>query len=606
MSSNDAFTFESFSQCVVAAIKIFSFEIKTSVAGNLYQTNTLYSVCLNIIVTLGGITLISSILGFFKMKLFNFFKVKWYISKGSDIVVGYTELGLGYAKRNPHSVLLVDPTIHKLSKEEKKLLFSTNIPFMSAQIASKKFNHFKNKNGVVNILYFDDARFLNKVYETIDTLKVAKNNKLTFHILCEPKSVEFIGDSLNYHCSKNEHVTAYPIDKYELIARDFAMNFNISGLLPRDFIDNGFIKNDKEINVHIIGFGNMGNAILKSSIFNNQFLKNEKGKIKVCPVNYHLYDCNERSFKNPLLILEKKFDSIMDVKTISKPEKTFNIINHTFDLREDFMDLYSKASKNSFNIFVVCLDSSLRNAAVAKNLVSKMKDTNSIVFYNVDYKSEAYEEIANMKAFGFKNDFLSHKMIVDEKLGLLAELSNKSYLKQLGFESKDDFDKLPLFKKLSNIYFQISIKAKLNLVGLTYTDDPEAVSLTKEQFDEIFPTVKDPDYKTYGDLKLQNVIARIEHERWNTFHILHGFTPLELTDYDISRGKVHQDVENKKHGCITTYDDLDKVNKKILEVYKENGIDKKLEEVETYKYDFNLIADVYENLTSIGYKIIKK
>lgn len=606
MSSNDTFTFAAFSDCAVASIKIFSFAINTSLAGELYQTNALYSTCLNIIVVLGGLTLLSSLLSIFKIKLFNFIKVKVNLHKGKDVVIGYTELGLGYAKRNHGSVLIVDPTIHKLSKEEKKLLYTTNIPFLPCEINSKKFSKIRNINNRVNVLYFDDARHLNKLYDLIDNAETKKNTKFVFRVMCEPKVAGFVGEYLNYHCEKNPNISAYPTDKYEIIARNFALNHNISGLLPDGFVEDGLVKSGKEINVHILGFGNMGNAILKASILNNQFLTKTKNGLKVCPVNYHLYDCNEKNFKSPLLILDQKFDKIMDVKTISKPEKTFNIIPHKFDIRENFMDLYSKVDDNSFDLFIVCLDSSLRNVAIAKDLSKKLGSHNAVVLYNVDYKSEAYEETDTFKPFGFKNDFLTHEMIVDDKLDLLASLTNESYLKQLNVSSRDEFEKLPLFKKLSNIYFQISTKAKLNLVGLTYTDDENAKCISKEEFDKIFPTIKDPEYKVYSELKLQNVIARIEHERWNTFHILQGFTPLELTDYSFDRKKIHQDEVNKKHGCLTTYEDLDKVHKRILEVNKENGVTKTLEEVETYKYDFNLVADIYDNLTSIGYKIIVK
>ena len=46
-SLNIGFSFDAFSQCVVAATKIFAFELKTDVAGALYQDNTLFAVCLN-------------------------------------------------------------------------------------------------------------------------------------------------------------------------------------------------------------------------------------------------------------------------------------------------------------------------------------------------------------------------------------------------------------------------------------------------------------------------------------------------------------------------------------------------------------------------------
>lgn len=607
MSSNETMTFAGFSQCVVASLKSFSFEIQTGVAGNLYQTNGLYAGCLNTVIVLAGLTLISSVLGFFKIKFVNFIRVKINIHKGKDIVVGYTELGLGYAKRNKGSVLVVDPTIHKLSSEERKLLYTTGIPFMSIELSSKKFNRIKNKTGVVNVLDFDDAHYYNKVFSMIDNIRPSKNMKFVFRVLSEPKTVEFVGETLNFHCSKTKNVSAYPIDKYELTARKFAIDFNISGFLPREFIENGLIKSEKEINVHILGFGNMGKAILKASMFNNQFLKKEKGKFKVYPINYHLYDCNENNFKNPLIILDKEFDKVMNVKTVAKPEKTFKIHTHNFDIRENFLDLYSCGKENSFDLIIVCLDSSLRNVSIAKDLSNKLKDRNVTVLYNVDYDSEAIEITEKLKPFGFKNEFLRHNTIVNDRLGLLASLTNESYLKQVGVKSEDEFDKLPLVQKLSNIYFQISIKSKLNLFGLTYTNDEKATSLTKEEFDTLFPTVKDPDYKIYKEGKPQNVLARIEHERWNTFHILHGFTPLELTEYSLERGgKVHQDLANKKHGCITTYEDLDKVNKRIVEVYKKNNIEKSLDEVNTYKYDFELIADIYDNLRSIGYKIIKK
>ena len=62
-------------------------------------------------------------------------------------------------------------------------------------------------------------------------------------------------------------------------------------------------------------------------------------------------------------------------------------------------------------------------------------------------------------------------------------------------------------------------------------------------------------------------------------------------DIRFENGKlITKNMIDKSHCCITTYYGLDTLHKKMVELYKEHGIEKTINDVETYKND-NMVFD---------------
>lgn len=61
----------------------------------------------------------------------------------------------------------------------------------------------------------------------------------------------------------------------------------------------------------------------------------------------------------------------------------------------------------------------------------------------------------------------------------------------------------------------------------------------------------------------------------------------------------------RKHCCLTDYYGLDTYHKHPLNLYIENGANKTIDDVETYKYDYMFINDNYDDMIKNGYVLVK-
>jgi hypothetical protein len=99
----------------------------------------------------------------------------------------------------------------------------------------------------------------------------------------------------------------------------------------------------------------------------------------------------------------------------------------------------------------------------------------------------------------------------------------------------------------------------------------------------------------------RNNLARLEHLRWNTFHLVHGWTKLP-------KGRVgagnsgRQNKLTKQHACITTFEELISLRELQAEKMREKDAALSLEEarsaVDTIWYDYNVMDELPVRLGS--------
>jgi len=104
----------------------------------------------------------------------------------------------------------------------------------------------------------------------------------------------------------------------------------------------------------------------------------------------------------------------------------------------------------------------------------------------------------------------------------------------------------------------------------------------------------------------RNNLARYEHLRWNSFHLIRGWTKMPKSKiYDGNNGR--QDKLTKQHACITTFEELIKLRElqaqKMLEKKPEISSKEAIEKSDTIWYDYNLMDELPVRLLKSG-KII--
>ena len=172
------YDFISFTNCLTATIKSFAFEFKSEFVEPLFANDILFKVDTYMFVLLAGSTLISSIIGLFKISIKNFFGILIRGLKGADIVVGFNQNAINYCINNKNSVLFINSKSVKLTSEQKKNLYVDKIAFIYLPLSAKHLNNLIVLKGSINVICFDDGKTgLHVIYDLLTQIKTNSNMK---------------------------------------------------------------------------------------------------------------------------------------------------------------------------------------------------------------------------------------------------------------------------------------------------------------------------------------------------------------------------------------------------------------------------------------------
>ena len=600
-------------ECIKAAFDAFTFKIENKIVAPYMEKNVIYAIDVYFAATFAGLTVISGILGFFKVGIDNYFNGLFKtFHKDLDIVVGDPALAAQYVKRNKHSILWVDPRMNRLSQEDKKKYYSSKITYVNQPLNGNRVKVFTLLHrGYTQIICLqNDNKYLSDVLSLIDTLNNKRKHSFRVYVQTSSELLSFVDDKLSERCSKVSGVVGSSFDVYELITRRFSNQHNLAEYLPRSFFKDGAVLNDKKIKVVMLGFGKTSKAMFKGLVLNNQFVEVVKGKYQAKKVEYYLYDMNQKAFNDDLvsLLLNKESFKERDSKE-SYSELPCEIHTDVIDIRNNFEKSFLenfKCDENEFAFYFVSLKDGLENALIADKL-SKVVDPNkSVVLYNVDNDKEALAAVnSRIIPFGYKQSVLSHKYICDERLWELSNAHNKAYNSYRGNEDVS-YMRRPVVEKISNAYSVINYRFKLNILGFDFAESKDNAISQGEFFKVYDPENRrsEDKYENYFLISTRNAIAYQEHLRWATFYLLNGYTLLPLDKVKYEDGKlVHKDTQNKRHACLLPYYELDKLVK-LEESLLPKGEDKVKADI--YKYDFQSLDKLFETIEIAGYSIVRK
>ena len=193
----------------------------------------------------------------------------------------------------------------------------------------------------------------------------------------------------------------------------------------------------------------------------------------------------------------------------------------------------------------------------------------------------------------------------------------------------EKWDSLPYIEQSSNLYHALNLPFKLNLLGFDMVKNTDgSIHVTEEQFNEHYKNSgRDNgycDYSFFFKTESGNVLAFIEHSRWNALYILYDYKQMKKADMkvvddgdkegNVVRSMPHKVAAKKQHACLTTYYGL---NELIVYKYKALYPDKILSEAnykmddglqelaKIYAYDYMDLDRLYSEITAMGYKLVR-
>lgn len=447
-------------------------------------------------------------------------------------------------------------------------------------------------------------------------------------------------------------------NKYRMIAVRFIDKYPVSAFMDERHIDysTSLLKKDTEINICLIGFGNANRQIFLTSVANNQFLTEGKHGPVVKKIKYAVFDKNpseeNKNLNHTYYRFKNEFADADPAEYLPLPEQPAVEEYHRLDINSpDFYGDVKKcvSAKNGVAFVIISFGSDLENIDLAQKLAEKRREwelDELVIFVKVRQSAlcGALSEEKNCYVIGDESaDVYDVNEITSDKIFRMAQMRNEVY----ELESKMTADRTFVpdenavrenraasikgwylekcqWERESSLYCCLSLRSKLNLLGLDYcrADENTLVPLSESEYMNRYAADDMPDTQSYNltvegkrvikytlsfPQSARKNLAYLEHIRWNAFMLSKGIVPADrqhiLGEKVLKKGKsVYSNGKNyalRRHGNLTTFEGLEEFAKMTA---ARDGVSE--EEKDVIKYDYQIMDDAYWLLTANGFKIV--
>lgn len=605
--------------CLGSSIQLFVGEPEVEAIAEFTNVFAHFSVAYMLGVLIALLTTVSTAIEAFSTSIVNGFRLAKTLKKDScDIVVGNGAKALHYAK-TCNAVLLLDD----VDKETVKELIEDGYAvlrkgFTVQLLGSRQFNAATR----YNIVCTEAEKTLDYI-DTFITYKKAETNAKNIYLYVELEGEK--AETVRREIIEKNEMEAF-IDTFstsELLARTFIEANPVTKYLPKEYIENAAIKTGTEISVFVLGFGTLGQEIYRQSVLNNQLVTFD-GEYKVLPISYYLCDMGIDATEWNIGGLPEALGELNAAEYFPLPEMPFktNAIDRTPASREVLTAIKKQVQKdNNYTLVIIDTDEDCRNIEIGAKLKTMLFGSEN---YHIFVRSEtAYTEDDEIVTyFGNSEDVFNHDVIVNDSLSAMAKKLNKVYTAQyadaeernrsdfahyIQEKAEKDWQGLDYFTLYSNIYSAMNLRTKLNLLGLDYVKDGNGANTAL--IGERHGHKGEYAYSEYFTPSVHNALIAQEHARWNAYHLLSEYLPLDKNGITVKSQdgkKVRFNVKNtaaKKHACLTTYSGLNDLSAYLAQ---KAGNGCTAADYDYYIYDEMLITSAEELLTSLGYSVIEK
>ena len=562
--------------------------------------------------------------------------------------------------------------IDDISDEDREKLYMDHIAFISTTSLTKQMRELINNAKILDREYIfvinteneeKNIQLCTEIIDEIENSPEELQKKLFLNI-----KVYVFGDP-RYQAIYEDIISSgfgciHYVNKYQKMAVDFIDRYPLALFMNENQIDytSSLVKNDVDINVALIGFGQTNQQVFLTSVANNQFLTAGDGDPVLKPVKYFIFDKDPAENNKNLNHSYYRFVNECPPESNSKDylprpatpavEKYFQLDINSKDFYNEIRGIVSRDSKDA-NFIIIAFGTDLENLDMAQKLVEKRKEwnlENLVIFVKVRvwHKEQTLLEDRGCYFIGNENDSIYDiEKIVGDKIYRMAKMRNEVY--DIEYEIthnptlvvdddfitvrrntcyEDWFKAKSQLERDSSLYGCLSLRSKLNLMGLDYcpVDANDIPGLTEEEYIQIYAPDDRPVEGKYSvmangkqilyyDLNFKpsrrRNMAIHEHQRWNSFMISRGIIPstrdqiINEMVFDKKKGKYkHSNGKNyavRRHGNLTTFDGLVAFRQMISQ---RDGCPEV--EADVIKYDYQILDDAHWLLSSNGFKIIPK
>lgn len=655
--------FDSFFLAVRRIVEIVVLKYDFSPVKNLMQANRLFSVSIYICFVLVGLNAIVFAMSLASQSVWSYFRRKaFFVSRKEKLILfGNNAQNISiYTSDRTRKKILVD----KLTDKDALSLYMKNVSYIGKGdfedfIVKRVKSCVDGRSIVVIINTGDDDRniaisriFVSCLQALLELDEKSVFGALRIFVFGDPRYEAIYEDIVADACGCISY-----LNKYQKIAVDFIDQYPFTRFLSALQIDydTSLIKQGVNINAVMLGFGKTNRQIFLTSVANNQFIAQTENGIDLKKVKYYIFD-NAYALNNKNLNHNyQRYKNECKENGDYLPLPSYPADEYFFHLDVNDVTFYNEirkictASKQDANFVIIAFGSDLENMDMAQKLLVKRREwecENLVLFVKVRGKhigQELFNE-PNCYWIGEENKVVYNiDNILSDKISKMAQMRDRIYdLEYAMTHELNDIDEETIravtkkaqekwylsksqMERDSSLYCCLSLRSKLNLMGLDYCpkEANDVLALSEAEYMEIYAGSDKPDTTYYPfqvegkpivhytldfpDSRRRNMAIH-EHLRWNSFMISKGTVP--ATKEQILREEIEINGKKRKtngknysmrrHGNLTTFEGLIAFRKMIAQRDGKEEI-----ATDVIKYDYQLLDDAYWLLSAAGYKIIK-
>ncbi|GHV64037.1 hypothetical protein FACS1894199_01350 [Bacteroidia bacterium] len=508
--------------------------------------------------------------------------------------------------------------LNENNEEAKKEYRAQGFPVISGKISVailKKAGLFDKRETALIAISDDDVENLEIARTITEHLKTLDENtraKLSFTARIMYTNIE---RAEHFKFSEIAGGKIQFFNPYEITAREFLFKHPITKFIPPERINTGTarLNTDKFKFLHVfIGFGKANRELLKQSIAANQILGMD---YRALVIDFDIHD-RQSSFMNHSRGLFSNNKDDVSEEYFPMPQEKYHIefINCNVLSKEIYDTVINRIKAVEASVVIVSLGNVQLNAETAMELRQRCYEQNiakeqTNIFVRAKIHSPITvedvlnnDDIIKITTFGFfEDEILTLDYIVNMDMDKLAKCVAGNY----SGSHANEWEKLTNQKREANIYAALSIRTKLNMMGfdLIY-DETEQDEKTLKEFENTYDIEKARKLRALNNRfsierdsagnianTIRNNLARLEHQRWNAYHLVKGWMPMPKSDIT-EIGASRRNERTKQHACITTFEGLEEL------ASMQNGED-------TMHYDCDLMDCLIDNLKDTNYRIVR-
>ena len=334
------------------------------------------------------------------------------------------------------------------------------------------------------------------------------------------------------------------VQESEVIAREFVRKNPLLTAPGIEIIpDSGKVKGS--FNILLIGFSDLGEALLSGSVCDGQFLHTDASDT----FSVDIVDCNPGKFG----LFAARCSEALERYKISFYEKDV-YSGDFYKFIKEKLALYNRIII-SFNDSTLTMDCAAQIVEIAKINELDMQSFRQKLFVNIPESQPTVNGgcFSELTVFGSLKECYCYDTIINETLDKNARKINFSYCRRSGIA--DNWNKTDLFTKDSN---RSSAAGLYNLCRLMGINDPEK-NFAPQAVEKML------------SLGLLDIYAETEHLRWSAFMLMRGIHKWDVLNIPGRLDRANDIKTHLRHAALVEFAKLDAVDEKISDRENPDG-----------------------------------